>query len=106
VDGMKKADPVLLEPVMSVEIVLPTEYVGDVINDMNMRKGKVEGVHHRANDQVLTANAPLYGMFGYATSLRSLTQGRAIYTMEFSHYEQVPPRMIAERLGHIKGLAH
>ena len=106
VDGVKKADPALLEPVMSVEIVLPVDYVGDVINDMNMRRGKVEGMTHRVNDQVLTARAPLSGMFGYATSLRSLTQGRAIYTMEFSHYEQVPPALLAERLGHVKGLAH
>ena len=106
VDGVKKSDPSLLEPIMSVKIVLPTEYVGDVINDMNMRKGKVEGMAHRVNDQVLTASAPLSRMFGYATSLRSLTQGRAIYTMEFSHYDKVPPEMLAERLGHVKGLAH
>jgi len=106
VDGVKKADPALLEPIMSVEIVLPTEYVGDVINDMNMRKGKVEGMAQRVNDQVVTASAPLSRMFGYATSLRSLTQGRAIYTMAFSHYDKVPPEMLAERLGHVKGLAH
>jgi len=105
-EGVKKADPTLLEPIMNVEVVLPVEYVGDVINDLNMRRGKVEGMAHRVNDQVLTARAPLSGMFGYATSLRSLTQGRAIYTMEFSHYAQVPPDMLAERLGHVKGLAH
>jgi elongation factor G len=105
-EGVKKADPTLLEPIMNVEVILPVEYVGDVINDLNMRRGKVEGMAHRVNDQVLTARAPLSGMFGYATSLRSLTQGRAIYTMEFSHYAQVPPDMLAEKLGHVKGLAH
>jgi elongation factor G len=105
-DGVKKADPVLLEPVMDVEVILPADYVGDVINDINMRRGKVEGMSQRVNDQVLSARAPLSGMFGYATSLRSLTQGRAIYTMEFSHYEQVPPEMLADKLGHVKGLAY
>ncbi len=104
-DGVKKAEPALLEPIMDIEVVLPTNYVGDVINDLNMRRGKVGGMHHRVNDQVLTATAPLSGMFGYATSLRSLTQGRAIYTMEFSHYEQVPREKLAERLGHVKGMA-
>jgi elongation factor G len=105
-DGLKKADPALLEPIMNVEVILPTDYVGDVINDINMRRGKVEGMSQRLSDQVLAARAPLSGMFGYATSLRSLTQGRAIYTMEFSHYEQVPPEMLAEKLGHVKGLAY
>ena len=76
-----------------------------MINDLNMRRGKVGGMDHRVNDQVLTATAPLSGMFGYATSLRSLTQGRAIYTMEFSHYERVPQEILAEKLGHMKGLA-
>jgi elongation factor G len=105
-DGLKKADPTLLEPIMSVEVVLPTDYVGDVINDINMRRGKVESMSQRLNDQVIAVRAPLSGMFGYATSLRSLTQGRAIHTMEFSHYEQVPPEMLADKLGHVKGLAY
>jgi elongation factor G len=104
-DGVKKAEPALMEPVMDVEVVLPTDYVGDVINDLNMRRGKVGGMHHRVNDQVLSATAPLSGMFGYATSLRSLTQGRAIYTMEFSHYARVPQDMLAERLGHVRRMA-
>ena len=103
--GVKKAAPALLEPVMNIEVILPNGYVGDVINDLNMRRGKVGGMDHRANDQVLSAKAPLSGMFGYATSLRSLTQGRAIYTMEFSHYERVPQEILAEKLGHMKGLA-
>ena len=104
-DGVKRAEPALLEPVMDIEVVLPTDYMGDVINDLNMRRGKVGGMQHRVNDQVISAKAPLSGMFGYATSLRSLTQGRAIYTMEFSHYERVPQEILAEKLGQVKGLA-
>jgi elongation factor G len=104
-DGMRHGSPVLLEPVMDLEVVLPIEYVGEVINDINMRRGKVEGMFHRSNAQVITARAPLSDMFGYATSLRSLTQGRAVYTMQFSHYDRVPPELITEKLGHLTGLA-
>jgi len=104
-DGVKKAGPVLLEPIMSLEVVLPSEYVGDVINDINMRRGKIEGMSQRADAQVIDARAPLSDMFGYATTLRSLTQGRAIYTMQFSHYDRVPPEMVAEKLGHVTGLS-
>jgi elongation factor G len=104
-DGMRRASPVLLEPIMDVEVVLPAEYVGEVINDINMRRGKVEGMFHRANAQVIAARAPLSDLFGYATSLRSLTQGRAVYTMQFSHYDRVPPELITEKLGHLTGLA-
>jgi elongation factor G len=104
-DGVRRAAPVLLEPVMDLEVVLPVEYVGEVINDINMRRGKVEGMFHRANAQVITARAPLSDMFGYATSLRSLTQGRAIYTMQFSHYERVPTDLVTEKLGNVTGLA-
>jgi elongation factor G len=104
-DGMRRASPVLLEPIMDVEVVLPVEYVGEVINDINMRRGKVEGMIHRANAQVIAARAPLSDLFGYATSLRSLTQGRAVYSMQFSHYDRVPPDLITEKLGHLTGLA-
>ena len=104
-DGMRHGSPVLLEPIMDLEVVLPVEYVGEVINDINMRRGKVEGMFHRSNAQVITARAPLSDMFGYATSLRSLTQGRAVYTMQFSHYDRVPPELITEKLGHLTGLA-
>jgi elongation factor G len=104
-DGIRRANPVLLEPIMDVEIVLPVEYVGEVINDINMRRGKVEGMFHRANVQVIAARAPLSDLFGYATSLRSLTQGRAVYTMQFSHYDRVPPELVTEKLGHLTGLA-
>jgi elongation factor G len=104
-EGLRRGVPVLLEPVMDLEVVLPIEYLGEVINDINMRRGKVEGMSHRANAQVITAWAPLSDMFGYATSLRSLTQGRAVYTMQFSRYDRVPPDLIADKLGHLTGLA-
>ena len=105
-NGVKKANPALLEPIMRLEVVLPMEYVGDVISDINMRRGKMEGMDHRADAQVIAAQAPLSDMFGYATALRSLTQGRAIYTIQFSHYSRMSSEMIADRLGHIRGLAH
>jgi elongation factor G len=89
-DGCKKADPVLLEPVMSVEVVVPEEYLGEVIGDLNSRRGKISGIIPRKDAQVVAAIVPLGEMFGYATQLRSLTQGRAIYTMQFSHYDRVP----------------
>ena len=104
-DGVRKAGPVLLEPVMDVEIVLPVEYVGDVIADINMRRGKVEGMHQRADAQAISARAPLSDMFGYATALRSLTQGRAIYSMQFSHYSRMPGEMVAQIQGRARGLA-
>jgi len=104
-DAVRKAGPVLLEPVMDVEVVLPMEYVGDVMNDLNMRRGKVEGMSQRADTQVISAKAPLSDMFGYATTLRSLTQGRAIYSMQFSHYDQVPGDMVAQLQGRVRGLA-
>ncbi len=104
-DGVRKAGPVLLEPVMDVEVVLPTEYVGDVMNDLNMRRGKVEGMSQRGDTQVISARAPLSDMFGYATALRSLTQGRAVYSMQFSHYDKVPGEMVAQLQGRVRGLA-
>jgi len=103
--GVRKAGPVMLEPTMDVEVVVPTEYVGEVIADINMRRGKVEGMHQRADAQVVSARAPLGDMFGYATALRSLTQGRAIYSMQFSHYSRVPEEMVAQLQGRARGLA-
>jgi elongation factor G len=88
-EAVSNARPVLLEPMMKVEIVLPEEYLGDVLGDLNSRGGKIGGIVPRKDAQVIGATVPLYEMFGYATKLRSLTQGRAIYTMQFSHYEQV-----------------
>ncbi len=96
-EGAKKADPVLLEPIMNVEVVTPEEYLGDVMGDLNSRRGRIEGIGSRKDAQVVKAMVALSEMFGYATSLRSMTQGRAIFTMQFSHYDEVP-RSIAEQI--------
>ncbi len=96
---LKKANPAILEPVMSVEVVVPEEYMGDVIGDLNGRRGRVEGMDSRANAQVINAYVPLSEMFGYATDLRSKTQGRATYTMQFSHYEKAPKNIAKEIIG-------
>jgi elongation factor G len=96
-EGCRKASPALLEPVMKVEVVLPEEYMGDVIGDINSRRGRVEGMEARPGTQIIKTLVPLATMFGYATDLRSRTQGRATYTMHFSHYEEVP-RAIAEEI--------
>ncbi|MEM8997508.1 MAG: elongation factor G [Acidobacteriota bacterium] len=89
-DAWKRANPVLLEPVMAVEVVTPEEYMGDVMGDLNSRRGRVQSMEARANAQVINAKVPLSEMFGYATDLRSSTQGRATYTMQFDSYEQAP----------------
>ncbi|MGH7255286.1 MAG: elongation factor G [Nitrospirales bacterium] len=96
-DGCRKAGPVLLEPIMKVEVLVPQEYMGDVIGDLNSRRGKIQGMKVRAGSQVVDAAVPLSEMFGYATALRSRTQGRATYTMEFDRYDPVP-RQIAEQI--------
>ncbi len=93
----KKAKPVILEPIVSVEVVSPEEYLGDVMGDLNSRRGRIEGFSARKDAQVIKAKVPLAEMFGYATVLRSMTQGRAIYTMQFSHYSDVP-KSIAEEI--------
>ena len=89
-DGAKRASPVLLEPVMEVEVVTPEEFLGDVIGDLSRRRGKVEGQEPRGNALAVNATVPLSEMFGYVGDLRSSTQGRAAYTMQFAHYEEVP----------------
>ena len=96
-EGAKKAKPILLEPIMDVEVVTPEEYLGDVMGDLNSRRGKIEGFSARKDAQVITATVPLSEMFGYATILRSMTQGRAIFTMQFSRYSEVP-RNIADEI--------
>ena len=88
--AVRKARPVLLEPVMDVEVVTPADYMGDIIGDLSSRRGKVGGMTDRAGARVIGASVPLGEMFGYSTTLRSMSQGRAIYTMQFSHYEEVP----------------
>jgi elongation factor G len=89
-DAMRRAVPVVLEPIMDVEVVVPEEYMGDVMADLNSRRGKVGGMFRRSDAQVIAARVPLAEMFGYATTLRSLTQGRAVYTMQFARYEKLP----------------
>jgi elongation factor G len=96
-EAAKRAKPVLLEPVFAVEVVTPEEFMGDVIGDLNRRRGRVHGMEPRGNAQVVTAHVPLSEMFGYATDVRSMTQGRATYTMQFDSYEEVPPN-IAEKV--------
>jgi len=96
-EAARRAKPVLLEPVFAVEVVTPEEYMGDVIGDLNRRRGRVEGMEPRGNAQVVRGHVPLSEMFGYATDVRSMTQGRATYTMQFDRYEEVPPN-IAERV--------
>jgi len=92
-----KAGPVILEPIMKVEVTTPDEYMGDIMGDLSSRRGKIEGMSQRGDAQVIKAMVPLSEMFGYATSMRSMTQGRAIYNMEFSHYEDVP-KSISEQI--------
>jgi elongation factor G len=94
--GARKAKPALLEPIMRVEVTTPEEYLGDVMGDLNSRRGKIEGFNARKDAQVIRCLAPLSEMFGYATRLRSMTQGRAIYTMQFSHYAEVPKAIADE----------
>ncbi|MGH7497060.1 MAG: elongation factor G [bacterium] len=96
-EACKRATPVLLEPMMDVEVVVPEVYMGDVMGDLNSRRGRIRGLVPRNNVQVIAATVPLSEMFGYATTLRSITQGRAIFTMQFSHYDQVP-NSLAETL--------
>jgi elongation factor G len=96
-EGAAKAGPQLLEPVMRVEVVTPEEYMGDIIGDLNSRRGQVTGMEPRGNGQVVRAMVPLATMFGYVNTLRSLSQGRAQFTMHFDHYEPVPA-MVAEEI--------
>jgi elongation factor G len=103
-DAIIHAKPILMEPVMNVEVVAPEEYVGDVIGDLNTRRGKVGGSLMRADGHVVKAKVPLSEMFGYATGLRSATQGRALFTMEFSQYEEVPKRLADRMSARINGM--
>jgi elongation factor G len=95
-EACKKASPVILEPIMKVEVVVPDEYMGDVMGDLSSRRGKIIGMEARGNAQVIRCNVPLKEMFGYATALRSFSQGRATYTMIFDHYEEVPQNIAEE----------
>jgi elongation factor G len=102
-EGCRKAKPVLLEPVMDVEVVCPSDYQGAVIGDLNSRRGRIVSQEVRANAQVIRANVPLGQMFGYATDVRSMTQGRATYTMQFARYEEVPKNIAEEIMAKVAG---
>ena len=95
-EGMRKADPVLLEPIMAVEVETPEQYMGDVMGNLSGRRGKIEGMEDRKNTKLIRAKVPLGEMFGYATDLRSQTQGRASYTMQFDSYEPAPKSIVDE----------
>jgi len=101
-DGVSKADPAILEPVMKVEVVAPEEFMGDVIGNLNSKRGHMDGVDERGSSRVISAHVPLAEMFGYATELRSMTQGRATYSMEFSRYSEVPANLAAELIAKSK----
>ncbi|TAK50623.1 MAG: elongation factor G [Bacteroidetes bacterium] len=102
-EGARKANAVLLEPIMDVEVVTPEEYLGDVMGDLNSRRGKIEGMQPRKDAQVIKAKVPLAEMFGYATQMRSMTQGRAIYTMQFAYYDEAPRSITEEVIEKVKG---
>jgi len=102
-DGAKRANPVLLEPIMALEVTVPEEYMGDVIGDINSRRGRIQAVRPRSAAQIITAEAPLSEMFGYATDLRSLTQGRATFTMQFARYEEIPRNISEQIVAKVKG---
>ncbi len=102
-EAMKNADPVILEPIMDVEVTTPEEYMGDVIGDLNSRRGRIEGLEARPGVQVISSYVPLSEMFGYATDLRSKSQGRAVYSMQFHHYAEVP-KSIQEQIASGKAI--
>jgi elongation factor G len=102
-EAAKKASPVLLEPVMSVEVVVPEEFMGTIIGDLNSRRGRIEGMEHRAGSQVVKAIVPLANMFGYVNDMRSSTQGRATYSMHFARYEEAPRSVSEEIIAKVQG---
>ena len=102
-DACKKAKPRLMEPIMKIEIIVPAEYLGDVMGDISARRGKIDGMDQRKEAQVVNANVPLSNMFGYVTDLRSITQGRAVFHMEFSHFQQVPNSVQDEIIERVHG---
>jgi elongation factor G len=102
-DAARKASPALLEPIMEVEVVTPEEYMGDVMGDLSSRRGKIEGLSSRKDAQIIKAKVPLSDMFGYSTVLRSMTQGRAIYSMQFAYYEEVPRSISDQIIEKVKG---
>ena len=102
-EAVRKARPVLLEPIMDIEVVTPSDYMGDVIGDLSSRRGKIGGMLQRGNGQVIAARVPLVEMFGYATTLRSMTQGSAVFSMQFSRYADVPKVKSDEIMSKMRG---
>jgi elongation factor G len=102
-DGCKKCNPILLEPYMEIEVVVPEDYMGEVLGDLSSRRGKIEGMEMRGNTQIIKGHVPLSEMFGYSTSLRSLTQGRGTYTMQFAYYEQLPQTLSEQIVERFRG---
>ena len=102
-DGCKKAVPILLEPIMDVEVVVPEQFMGDVIGNLSSRRGRIMGMDSRGGFHVVQSKVPLANMFGYSTDLRSATQGRATFTMQFSHYEQAPASITEEIVAKVQG---
>jgi elongation factor G len=102
-EGVRRGKPILLEPVMMVEVVLPEEFLGEVLGDLNARRGHIQSMEVRAGAQVVKAHVPLATMFGYVNTLRSLTSGRATYSMEFDHYEPVPANLAEELIAKARG---
>jgi elongation factor G len=102
-EAARRAGAVLLEPIMSVVVTTPEEYMGDVIGDLSSRRGRVEGMDQQGSSQVIRSQVPLSDMFGYATDLRSRTQGRATYTMQFNSYQQVPESISREIVARVRG---
>ena len=105
-EGARKASPSLMEPIMKLEVVCPDDYTGDIINDINSRRGRIEGINIRGHMKVIDAFVPLAEVFGYATSLRSMSQGRASHTLQVSHYEIVPKEVTDRIIGRISGLSY
>ena len=103
-EAARRAKPVLLEPIMAVEVVVPEEYMGDVIGDLNSRRGRIEGMELRGTSQIIKSHVPLSEMFGYATDLRSRTQGRGSFTMHFGKYEEVPASLAEEIVSRVQGI--
>jgi elongation factor G len=101
-EAARKANPIILEPMMNVEVVCPDAYMGDILGDLSSRRGKIGGMTQRGEAQVIGASVPLSEMFGYSTKLRSQSQGRAVYSMEFSHYEEVPKSKAEEIINKVK----
>ena len=102
-EACRRAKPTLLEPVMDVEVVTPEEYMGAIVGDLNSRRGRIVSMEARGSSQIIRANVPLGQMFGYATEMRSMTQGRATYTMQFSRYEEVPAAIAEEIMAKVAG---